>query len=213
MNFDEFVISVSKIKNIPLPAEASQFKMSPPFRRELMKQQREKMKNPNKAGVLALFYPDQTRQTNLVLILRNTYKGVHSGQVGFPGGKLELGDNSLKEAAIRETYEEIGIPIDHIEVVKELTELYIPPSNFYVKPYLGITSETPNFIPDESEVQEIIEVLLNHFIDDNNVITKSVSTSYNVEIEVPAFLLNDHVVWGATAMMMSEIKDLLRQVL
>lgn len=213
MNFDEFLISVSKIKNIPLPAEASQFKMSPPFRRELMKRQKEKMKNPNKAGVLALFYPDESRRTKFVLILRNTYNGVHSGQVGFPGGKLELGDKSLEEAAIRETYEEIGVPTENIEVVKELTELYIPPSNFYVKPYLGITNETPSFIKDESEVQEIIEVLLRHFIDDDNVIMKSVSTSYNVEIEVPAFHLNDHVVWGATAMMMSEIKDLLSEVL
>jgi 8-oxo-dGTP pyrophosphatase MutT (NUDIX family) len=213
MNFDNFLKSVSKIKNIPLPAETSQFKMSPPFRKELVRRQKEKMKNPNKAGVLALFYPDTEHQTNLALILRNTYNGVHSGQVGFPGGKLEDQDGSLKEAAIRETHEEIGVVLEQIEVIKELTEVYIPPSNFYVKPFIGITKETPNFIREESEVKEIIEVYLHHFIDDNNVITKSVSTSYNIEVEVPAFLLNDHVVWGATAMMMSEIKDLLKEVL
>jgi len=213
MNFDEFLISVSNIKNIPLPGEASQFKMSPPFRIELLKRQKEKMKNPNKAGVLALFYPDEAQLTKFVLILRKTYKGVHSGQIGFPGGKLEAQDRSLKDAAVRETYEEIGVPIERIEVLRELTELYIPPSNFYVKPFVGITKHTPHFIKQDNEVEQVIEVQLNHFIDDDNVTTKSVATSYNVEIEVPAFQLNGHIVWGATAMMMSELKDVLKKLL
>ncbi len=213
MNFDEFLISVSKIKNIPLPGETSQFKMSPPFRSELVKRQMKSMKNPNKAGVLALFYPDKAQQTKFVLILRKTYKGVHSGQIGFPGGKLESQDRSLKDAAVRETYEEIGVPVDSIEVLRELTELYIPPSNFYVKPFFGITKKTPLFVKQENEVEQVIEVLLHHFIDDNNVTTKLVATSYNVEIEAPAFQLNGHIVWGATAMMMSEIKDVLKKVL
>ena len=213
MNFDEFLISVSKIKNIPLPGEASQFKMSPPFRIELLKRQKEKMKDPTKAGVLALFYPDEANQTKFVLILRKQYKGVHSGQIGFPGGKLEAQDRSLEDAAVRETYEEIGVPIERIEVLRELSELYIPPSNFYVKPYFGITKNTPRFVKQDNEVEQVLEVLLDHFIDDANVTTKSVATSYNVEIEVPAFQLNGHIVWGATAMMMSEIKDVLKKVL
>ena len=213
MNFNKFLISVSKIKNIPLPGEVSQFKMSPPFRSELVKRQMKSMKNPNKAGVLALFYPDKAQQTKFVLILRKTYKGVHSGQIGFPGGKLESQDPSLEDAAVRETFEEIRVPIESIEVVRELTELYIPPSNFYVKPFFGITKKTPLFVKQENEVEQVIEVLLHHFIDDNNVTTKLVATSYNVEIEVPAFQLNGHIVWGATAMMMSEIKDILKKVL
>jgi len=213
MNFDEFLISIAKIKNIPLPAEASQFKMSPPFRLELLKMYKKDMKKANKAGVLALFYPDEAKQTKLVLILRKTYNGVHSAQVGFPGGKLEAQDQSLEDAAVRETYEEIGVPIQDIEVIRQLTEVYIPPSNFYVQPFLSITNKTPRFIKQEDEVEELIEVSLKHFFDDDNIVTKSVSTSYNVEVEVPAFLLNDHIVWGATAMMLSEIKDLLKKVL
>ena len=213
MNFDKFLISISKIKNISLPAEASQFKMSPPFRLELVERQKEEMKNPNKAGVLALFYPDEVKQTKLVLILRKTYKGVHSAQIGFPGGKLEAQDRSLEDAAVRETFEEIGVPIQDIEVLRPLTEVYIPPSNFYVLPFLGFTRKTPKFIKEESEVEQIIEVLLHHFMDDENVTTKTVATSYNVEVEVPAFELNEHIVWGATAMMLSEIKDILNNVL
>ena len=89
MKFDKFLESVSKIENIPLPAESSQFKMSPPFREKLQEQQKDVIKRAKKAGVVALFYPDYNQNTKLVLILRKTYKGVHSAQVGFPGGKLK----------------------------------------------------------------------------------------------------------------------------
>ena len=151
--------------------------------------------------------------TTFILILRKTYKGVHSAQVGFPGGKLEDQDRSLEAAAVRETYEEVGVPIHHIEVMRELTELYIPPSNFYVHPFIGISKTTPNFIKQDEEVEALIEISLKHFLDDDTVITKRVKTSYDIDVEVPAFKLNEHVVWGATAMMLSEIKDLLKQML
>jgi len=213
MNFDEFLKSFSKIENIPLPAETSQFKMVPPFRQELLKKHISEMKNAKKAGVLALFYPNKLNETTLVLILRKTYKGVHSAQIGFPGGKLEEEDTSLEAAAIRETYEEVGVPINDIEVFRELTEVYIPPSNFYVQPFIGICRVTPNFIRQESEVEDILEVPLTQFLMQKSVVKKPVSTSYNVEVEVPAFKLNGHIVWGATAMMLSEIKDLLHKVL
>lgn len=213
MNFDKFLISLSKIKNIPLPAEASQFKMSPPFRKELININKEAMKTAKKAGVLALFYPDEVQQTKLVLILRKTYNGVHSAQIGFPGGKLETKDDSLETAAIRETFEEIGVPIKDIEVLRQLTKVYIPPSNFYVQPFIGISRITPKFIKQEDEVEDIIEVFLKHFLDDDIITSKWVKTSYSIDVEVPAFELNNHVVWGATAMILNEIKDLLKQML
>ena len=213
MKFDKFIKSLSKIENIQLPAEVSHFKMVPPFRQELIKQQKEAIKKAKQAGVLALFYPDTNKKTNLVLILRKTYKGVHSAQVAFPGGKLEAQDESLKITAIRETYEEVGVPMHHIEIVKTLSQVYIPPSNFYVQPFIGITSKTPKFIKQEDEVEAILEIALEHFLDKNSIITKKVSTSYGVEVEVPAFNLNNHVVWGATAMMLSEIKDLLKRLM
>lgn len=213
MNFDNFLKSISKIENIPLPAEASQFKMVPPFRQELVKQQKNKIKNAKKAGVMALFYPDKYQNTTLILILRKTYSGVHSAQVGFPGGKFEDKDKSLQNTAVRETFEEIGVPIQDINVVKQLTQVYIPPSNFYVQPFIGFSQNTPNFIKQDDEVEAIIEVKLQHFLDERQLITQTVSTSYCVEVEVPAFKLNNYVVWGATAMMLNEIKDLLKQML
>jgi 8-oxo-dGTP pyrophosphatase MutT (NUDIX family) len=213
MNFDEFLVSLSKIKNIPLPAEASQFKMSPPFRRELITRYKEAMKDAKRAGVLAMFYPNTSNETHLALILRKTYNGVHSAQIGFPGGKFEDEDKSLKHTAIRETWEEIGVPEHQIKIVKQMTEVYIPPSNFYVQPFIGITNETPKFIKQDDEVEDIVEVSLSHFLDENNVSNKLVATSYTAKIEVPAYELNGHVVWGATAMMLSEIKDILKVVM
>lgn len=170
-------------------------------------------RNSNKAGVLAVFYPDENNQTHFVLILRKTYRGVHSNQVGFPGGRVEVLDRDLEHTALRETEEEVGIPQDDIIVVKELTRLYIPPSDFWVHPFIGYTERTPKLIPQESEVELILEVDLEEFLDENNLIKQHLTTSYADEIEVPAFSLNGQVVWGATAMMLSEIKELLKMML
>ena len=138
---------------------------------------------------------------------------MHSAQIGFPGGKYEEDDKTLKTTALRETKEEIGIAVEHVEIIKQMTEVYIPPSNFYVQPYIGITTNTPKFIKQDEEVEDVIEVPLTQFLDDAIVVTKSVETSYTTKIDVPAYELNGYIVWGATAMMLSEIKDLLKQVL
>ncbi|MEO6347155.1 MAG: CoA pyrophosphatase [Aquaticitalea sp.] len=213
MKFESFFKSISKIGQFPLPGLTSQLKMSPPFRLELIEQQKEAMKSSKKAAVTALFYPDEKQVTKLILILRKTYEGVHSAQVGFPGGRLEDDDESLMHAALRETWEEVGVPIRDIQVLKPLTEIYIPPSNFTVYPFLGVTHTTPKFVKQDEEVEDLIEVSLTDFVDDNFVTSLNVMTSLNKEMLVPAFKLNGHIVWGATAMMLSELKDLLKTVL
>lgn len=170
-------------------------------------------KNPKQAAVLSVFYPGLKDETKFVLILRKTYKGVHSNQVGFPGGRVEEDDIDLIHTALRETEEEVGIPRQEVQVIKELTKLYIPPSNFWVQPYLGIMEKTPNLVPQEAEVEAILEIDLEEFLSDSCMIRQTLSTSYAKNVNVPAFLLGGHVVWGATAMMLSEMKDILKQVL
>ena len=169
--------------------------------------------NPRKAAVTSLFYPDKDFNTRLLLILRKTYKGVHSNQVGFPGGKVEKSDVSLMHTALRETYEEVGVAAEKINLIMPLSEVYIPPSNFIVKPFLGIINEPPSFIPQETEVEKIIEVLLSDFLDEKSVYLEKVNTSYNLSIEAPIFKLNNYSVWGATAMILSEVKELCKNVL
>lgn len=208
MNFEECLRLLSKISNLPLPGKEAQFKMAPMERvKELTDIDIEKM-NPKQAGVMALFYPDIHKEAHLVLMLRKTYKGVHSNQVGFPGGKVEKEDINLEATALRETEEEIGVKRSMITVVKKMTNIFIPPSNFKVQAFIGYMTQTPTFIPQEDEVEALIEVKLNDFLSEASIITKTITTSYAVDIEVPAFELNGHVVWGATAMMLSELRAL-----
>ena len=214
MLFKTFLESVVKIKHLELSGEDSHAKMSPPYRLELADKMKTKSKSARRAGVMALFYPKSNNETHLVLILRKTYKGVHSAQVGFPGGKYEDADlNDLMQTAIRETEEEVGVLRADFQVLKTMSPIYIPPSNFMVHPFIGVSSAYLSFVKQDEEVEAIIEVKLNNFLDDKNSITTTVPTSFDVEVEVPAFKLNGHIVWGATAMMLAEIKDLLKQVL
>ena len=213
MNFEDFLKSIPKIKNIPLPAEASQFKMMPTYRMAFIDDYKKSMVHAKQSAVLALFYPDLERQTKLALILRKAYKGVHSAQIGFPGGKIEHIDRDLMDTALRETHEEIGVPPQSVRIVKALTQVYIPPSNFRVQPYLGFTESLPKFTLQEEEVDALLQVPLSDFLDDTKIINANVMTSFNKTAEVPAFDFQGHVVWGATAMMLSEVKDMLKTVL
>lgn len=194
-----------------LPGEKAHHKLIPGNRREEMKNLKIEDLSPNKAGVMAVFYPNTLGNTSMVLILRRTYKGVHSNQIGFPGGREEPEDENLQDTALRETEEEVGIPRDKIQVIRELTKLYIPPSNFWVQPYLGLLDHTPNLIKQESEVAQILEVDLDHFLDNSNFVNEELSTSYSKKMLVPAFKLNNQIVWGATGMMLSEIREIFRK--
>ncbi len=147
------------------------------------------------------------------MIQRKPYNGVHSAQISFPGGKVEENDFDLEYTAKRETQEEIGVHTDKVKIVKKLTQIYIPPSNFVVQPFIGILDHTPEFVLEEMKLKKLLEVSLIDFINESSVVTKTVSTSYNKKIEVPAYFLNGHIVWGATAMMLSEVKDLIKEAL
>lgn len=197
---------------MPLPGETAHRKLAPLIRLEELSKINITERNPHKAGVMAVFYPGNDLETLLVLILRKTYPGVHSNQIGLPGGRAEKADKDLRETALRETEEEVGIPQSEIRVIRELSKLYIPPSNFWVQPFLGILEKTPILVPQEAEVEDILEVRLSDFLDDKNVITENLSTSYAKNIEVPAYMLNGHIVWGATGMMLSEIRELLLKI-
>ncbi|WP_347372730.1 CoA pyrophosphatase [Aequorivita sp. Q41] len=213
MNFHDFEKRIVKVTKMELPGESIQHKMAPIERLQELKNKAREKNTAKQAGVMVLFYPSEASKTQLILILRKTYKGVHSAQVGFPGGKLEDDDDSIQDAALRETEEEVGVARETISVLKKLTEIYIPPSNFFVHPFLGITTTNPQFIPQEAEVEALIEVDLDDFMDAANITTQTLTTSYATNIEVPAFNLNGHIVWGATAMMLNEVRELLKIVL
>ena len=211
MDFQEFLQFVPKLIDAKLPAFEAHIKMAPLDRLESLKKIDFGDNNPRIAAVLMLFYP-KNDTTHLVLIVRNSYAGVHSAQIAFPGGKYEQDDDNFAYTALRETHEELGIHPDKIEILKPFTELYIPPSNFMVHPFLGLSKEELVFVPEPSEVAEIIELPLSIFLSDAIVVDTNLSTSYADNISIPAFKIENHIVWGATAMMLSELKEVLKEV-
>lgn len=169
----------------------------------------EAKKGARPGGVMILFYL-KDNFLHFPLIQRPDYDGVHAKQMSFPGGKKDEEDESLKITALRETKEEIGIDPSKIEIIGSLTELYIIASNFNVLPVIGILRGVPNFIADEHEVDEVIEVKLEDLMDDGKQKEKPLTILQGITINAPYFDLNDKVVWGATAMILSELKQILR---
>ncbi len=213
MNHEDFLKLVPKLKKIPIAGDKAHLEMIPEIRKKMIAEKGSIRDSAREAGVMALFFPNLDHKTYLILILRKTYKGVHSGQIGFPGGKRELYDADLKATALRETYEEIGVRTGEIEVVRSLTKLYIPPSNFWIYPFVGYTESTPKFKRQENEVERLLYVSLEDFLSDKNRSLQTLSPSYLPELEVPAFTLAGQIVWGATAMALNELKYLVKSAI
>jgi 8-oxo-dGTP pyrophosphatase MutT (NUDIX family) len=160
---------------------------------------------PVKSAVLVLFYENEDGHLKFPLIQRPEYNGAHSAQVSLPGGKQEPGDTDLVFTALRETQEEIGIDPADVEVVGKLSEIFIWVSNYQVIPIVGITRKRPHFVLDELEVQEIIEADLFDIINPAKRKEGTIVARGKYKIRTPYFDIDNRVVWGATAMMLSEL--------
>ncbi|MEZ0485378.1 NUDIX hydrolase [Fibrella aquatica] len=156
-----------------------------------------------RSAVLILFYPYQN-EIYLPLILRPQYDGVHAGQMAFPGGRAERTDRDLIQTALREAQEEIGIKVQDVTVLGLLTELFIPPSNFYVQPVVGVMTSRPDFYPDPREVDAVVEVSLTTLLD-TTIVGDSQIEVRGVTVDAPFYDIQGHRVWGATAMMIAEL--------
>ena len=210
MKFSYFKNQIHQIKSAPLGGLESQFKLVPELRIKIS-EEKIKKSNPRKAAVMALFYPDENNKATFLLTQRASYKGTHSAQISFPGGKYDKVDNSLQQTALRELEEEVGVAQNSVEIIRQLSDTYIPPSNFMVTPFIGFLDEKPILTPNE-EVAKLIEIEAKALLNDENVSSVVLETSYMKEIEVPCFKFYNHIVWGATAMMLSEIKDLMKEI-
>lgn len=208
MKFELFLKHIETLKNTKLPGIEAQFKLAPKLRLNY-NAKKIKANDPKIAAVLALFYPNQNNEVTLLLTKRANYNGTHSGQISFPGGKVEQSDLNLKQTALRETFEEVGIIDEDIEVIREFTEVYIPPSNFLVTPFIGIIYNKPVFKVN-SEVAKIIEVPFSKLIDETSIGSIKITNSYMKETSVPCFKIDDSIIWGATAMILSEIREVLK---
>jgi 8-oxo-dGTP pyrophosphatase MutT (NUDIX family) len=192
----------------PLPGLAAHRRLVPPERRPDLGKA-----FPNErrvAAVLALLYPMNDRVC-CALIRRPSYPGVHGGQIAFPGGQVESEDSDLLHTALREAWEEVGIQAEKVQRPTELTRLYIPPSRYEVVPFLGLSDRRPDFILQTSEVDELIELPLEELMQPNVYGEVSVHTTRGL-LNVPAYQWRDEIIWGATAMIVAEISDLLNDI-
>ena len=198
-----------KIDEIPKPGLRAQLKMAPPHRFSDQEIFLNVPPHARKAAVMMLLYPDEYNELHFCLIQRSTYDGKHSGQISFPGGKKEKTDADYWETALRETAEEIGVTSSDVNLITVLSSTYIPPSNFLVYPFLGYTNKRPNFIPEIGEVDHIIEVPLSDLLTESNITEGEIKASYMKDITVPMFVFDQYKVWGATAMILAEARELI----
>jgi 8-oxo-dGTP pyrophosphatase MutT (NUDIX family) len=211
MDFKDFINRLEIDLKKPLPGLKGQMDMVP-LPPEMDRFQIRERPDARRGGVLLLFYPDQN-QPWLPLILRPKYNGTHSGQISFPGGKQEPDDPDLQFTALREAEEEIGIDARKVEIIGELSQLYIPPSNFSVKPFVGFLNEKPRFIPDATEVEKVLPVPFQHFMNPQNLYRKIIEPRPGYKLDTPFFEIEGNMLWGATAMMLSELMTISKSIL
>ncbi|MFM7022779.1 MAG: NUDIX hydrolase [Flavobacteriales bacterium] len=205
--FSEFVLKLKNALQNPLPGREVQVRMAP-YHDKVKEKFKTRTEKPKTACVLILIYP-VNNIPHLVLMRRPSYDGHHSGQISFPGGKHE-NDESYDYTALREAKEELSIVPEKVEIIGELSTLFIPPSNFEVLPFIGITKERPLFAKDPKEVDEIIEIDLPYILSDSSIKERQMTLAAEFDFNVPYFDIKDQVVWGATAMILFELKEVLK---
>jgi 8-oxo-dGTP pyrophosphatase MutT (NUDIX family) len=162
------------------------------------------------ASVLILLFP-KNNEWHFYLTKRTDTVDHHKGQISFPGGVVEA-DESLEEAALRETFEEIGVAQDYIQLIGALSSFYIPVSGFEMFPFIGVSKTEPNTAIHDKEVERIFTVSIQDFIMDETQKTKN-DTLRGFPVTIPYFHLDEETVWGATSMILSEFKLILKDIL
>lgn len=186
-----------------LPGKSAHLTMAPFHRIDSLKFEVNPPKEAIRSSVLILLIPSEFG-LETVLIKRNIYNGIHSGQISFPGGKCDKEDSDITETACREAYEELGIRTQDYKIIGHLSRLYVPPSNYLIYPVLAISDKRPDYKPDPREVSEFIHVPISKFNPANSQICK-VEAGPSLTVEAPAYVVEGHVIWGATAMILAEL--------
>lgn len=200
----------SKFINGSLPGESAHLAMAHAIRKVYSSSNHHTTKE---AAVLITLYESSPGSFNLILIRRGSghEEDKHAGQIGFPGGKKEDGDKDMMYTALREAGEEIALDLSAIDVLGALSPVYIPVSKFLVHPFLAFTWEAPSLSRQESEIEEILMLPISEFRSGNARQTTRVNISPGITLNhVPCFLVMGHVIWGATAMILNELFELMK---
>jgi 8-oxo-dGTP pyrophosphatase MutT (NUDIX family) len=167
---------------------------------------------PRPGSVLLLLYPGVDGSIHFPLIKRPDYAGAHSGQVSFPGGKAEAGETKI-QTALREAEEEIGVHPSDVTVLGMMTDFFVVPSNFIVTPVIGYAKERPQFIPDKVEVVRILEGDVRSLLPAESIHVSEIVVAKTYKLSAPHFIVDNEMVWGATAMMLNEFRVVVNEVM
>lgn len=204
---------INNLKNrlqAPLPGIDAQYRMAP-VNREKPVDLGAAAVNYRQSAVMVLFCLNQAQQWYIPLIERMAYEGVHSAQISFPGGKKEQTDPNLQHTALRECEEEIGM--SDIKLIGPLTKLYIPVSRFVVQPYIGVClTPSPVFKPHPREVNRVLHLPVDQLLNDKMMGRGEVPVQNAMRMNVPYFSLENKIIWGATAMILSELKEVMQTI-
>lgn len=175
----------------------------------------EQIEKPDEVKLSAVGVHLFEKETELcfILIERSEYDGHHSKQIAFPGGKKEIFDKDLEETARRESIEEINIKMNQVKLIGQITPVYIPVSNFEVYPFLYWHEQVPSYDSSSLEVNDIFIVNCSDLLNDDNLSEIDIEISKNSKLKkVPCFRLQNKIVWGATALILSEIREILKRL-
>lgn len=207
----DFLAKLRKEITHHLPGESAHMKMAP-ISRPLSSLALKQAEEIRESAVAVVLY-EEDNLIKCILTQRPEYEGKHGGQVSFPGGKKEPEDLDLEVTARRECYEEIGIPMDQGELIGKLTEVFIPVSSFLVQPYVYFHAEKPQLDRNLREVAEILHFTLYDLLEDHRVKTMDLKQpNGSIYKDVPYFYLVEKKVWGATALILNELKEVLQSI-
>lgn len=201
---------LTKIQQATLQGEAAHEVYSPPYR-PLYSYDEILTKNPKFAAVNILLYLKENEWYVPLFVRSENERDRHSGQISLPGGKKEDFDLNFAATAKRETSEEVGIDEHYIRIIRELSPIYIPPSNFYVKAFVSYTKKNPQFFLQETEAVELIEFPISSILTLGNEPEMRVLPSSR-GVKVPVIDFNGYIIWGATSMILSEFSQLLKNL-
>lgn len=201
---------LERLKKTSLSGEEAHAIYSPPYR-PLFSYDQILLRNPKFAAVNILLYLKNNEWFFPLMVRSQNIHDRHSGQISLPGGQREEGDDNFATTAKRETHEEMGIDAHYIRVIREISPVYIPPSNFYVHPFVSYTTKNPNFTLQKSEAVELIEFPISDILSLSTVPEMKILPASR-GIEVPVIEFNGHIIWGATSMILSEFSQLLKNL-